>query len=118
MIANLLLISMALATISNQTPTTSVIEFPVPTSIRVPAHTYVTGYISADHPRYYVKKATIHKPVRRFHDYGNDAERGIEILVEDGRIIADSLIVGDFSAYYLGIASSGLLLALLLKLFG
>lgn len=112
------IIGVVLATITNQTPVASTIEFSIPTTIRVPEHVYVTGYIAASHPRYRVRRATVHKPIRRFHDYECDAERGVEIEVEDGTIIVDSLAIGDFSAYYLGIASSGILLAILLKLFG
>lgn len=112
------IIGMALATITNQTPAASTIEFAAPTTIRVPVHVYVTGYISASHPSYRIRRATIHKPIGRFHDYECDAERGVEIEVEGGGVIVDSLAIGDFSAYYLGIASSGILLAVLLKLFG
>lgn len=114
----MLFFSTVLATILKQTPASSTIEFTVPTAIRVPPHTYVTGYLHAEHPFYLVQRAVIHKPVRKFFDYDYNAERGIVIDAEDGRAIGDSLVVGDFSACYVGIASAGVFIALLLKLFG
>lgn len=118
----LLLLRVLLAAIDRQTLHSSRIRFSQETTITVPDFVYVSGYVANMHPSYIVREATIHKPVRKLHEYEYDAERGIHYVVHgdggDSYILTDSVATGDFSACYLGIATCGVFLAVLFKLFG
>lgn len=107
-----------LATISSQTPAFSTIAFSRPTLIKVPAGVYVTGFTAASHPYYVVVKAKIHKTIQKYCDCAYDIERGILIELGDNQYIRDVSVHGDFSARYLGIASAGIVLSVLFRLFG
>lgn len=128
----LLLLCICLATIYKQSLEKSHLKFDFPTIIKVPNHIYVKNYIENIHPYYLIKDAIIYKPIRKFFEYEYNAETGVEYKIirskkdlyddlngmEDNLLlIKDSIAVGEFNAIYFGIASFGVIVAIILRYF-